>query len=857
MAASDLLNQGNVRALDKKRASQGRFTRTPSANGLTNRFRSLQEWFEERDTVFTRHIKMARLDNPFSVDKDGQQDNEARVKADGDIDYTVDNTPYVIVTLAQAMIADMHPYCESYPTCVSHTEPRINEHKRFGQALLDTVIKQADVPMDMCNKLVVTGWLPTLTTFDSALLKQGNNPFKLRVLDPMNFYPRLDAQRQVVYGFYLERITGEQLVQNFYDFEGVREIYEAEQTPNRGSSRWDDYTRPGHNLDTCAFDVVRYYDDTTTSLMISASHVSGSAASFNPVLAKRKSASRDGNLTSLFYNTKDLEDDPYLGLQKHGLGGVPFHLEGCFEEPLSPTARATTDVGRDYGSGDTPDTLVGGRVVYYPFLYPIYNDWIDRSRYRNLMHLGVDRWARPTTYIYTENQGYFKDAKQGDTLFLSPDGQEKVEIPQPPPMPPEFMAVFSEFGNSINAATFTGVGGNTRMPTSARGYEAALAQGTKREGVLSRKIQNSLANYIETATRILVTRGGDEEVFVAGDGRAFGGAYTLEYKAEALKGYVPNVEVELKLKNGLKDQVSVTAFAALQKLGSFSDEFLIGRILDEPDPAKIIEQTISEKVKTEQSVIQPAIEVAALEAVNKYLKDKYKWTEKNTLVEDELEDEMQHRKIEQDFAQLPQDAKDAKIQATIQQVMEEVAKTNAPGGDAMATLTGNSSTPTQGPTPPPSAGSGSMGLPPSMSPPPGLPPSLPPPGMPPPGMMPPPGPPMAGRGPLPPMGAPSGPLPPGLPMPPGAAPTAPGMPGGLPRDFAKAPGQADRPVQPLSQFGPGRTGVPPALLGPAGLHGQLIDTPVFESTNRAFAPMANTRKRKRGGRGKGGKGRRY
>lgn len=98
----------------------------------------------------------------------------------------------------------------------------------------------------------------------------------------------------------------------------------------------------------------------------------------------------------------------------------------------------------------------------------------------------------------------------------------------------------------------------------------------------------------------------------------------------------------------------------------------------------------------------------------------------------------------------------------------------------------------------------------------------------------------------------------GSPLPPRpAAPMAPGNPGlppsGLPPQFAKAPGQADRPVQPLSQFGMGRPGLPSSLMAGAGLPGTPMDTPLFEAANRAFAPMANSRKRKRGSRGRGGK----
>jgi hypothetical protein len=413
MAKSDLLDAKSVKAQDKKRKSQGYMNKTPTANSLPGRLADLQDFYKDRNIMMQRHIRMSRLDNPFSTDKDGIENTEMRVKADGSLDYTVDNSPYNIVTIAQAMIAEMHPYAEVYPTNAAHTVPRVEECKRFVQALLDTVMKEGDIPQDMANKLVVCGWLPTLTVFDPAKLKQGNNPFQLRVIDPINFYPLLNAQRQVIYGFYVERVTGAQLLQDYYMFDGVMELCEAELAPPKGSYNYEQYTRNTGSFETTEFDIVRYYDDTSTSLMISCEGASSSACNYNPVLAKRKKMGKEsGGYTSLFYTTGDLDEDPYLGLQKHGLGGVPFHLVGCFEEALSPTAKTNSGIG-SLGNENVYENVMGGKMVYYPFLYPVYNDWIDRSRYRNMMHLGIDAWARPTTIFYTENQEYYKNVQAG------------------------------------------------------------------------------------------------------------------------------------------------------------------------------------------------------------------------------------------------------------------------------------------------------------------------------------------------------------------------------------------------------------------------------------------------------------
>lgn len=861
---SDMVTSKNVAASDKNRSANGHYVRTPTVTEMLIRLNHLQEWYQPRDLLMQMHISMARLDSPFSSDKDGLENKEVRVKADGRIDYTVDNMPFNIDTIAQAMVADRHPYVDVFPTCNTHTDKRMIEYKRFAQALIDTRLKQNDVMMDMVSKLVVTGWLPTLTEFDPAKLKQGQNPFDLHVLDPLNFYPLLDGQRRVIYGFVLGRVTGAQLIQDYSNFAGVRELIDAELKPPEGTDDYRGYTQYGANFETTEFDLARFYDDVNTCLLIGANDATDAACGNNSVLRKLRDNSKKGRWASAFDTADALADDPYAGIQKHGLGGCPLHLEGCYPEALSPTARLQ---GSLVGSTNIFKGVMGGRIVYYPALYPVRNDWYDKSKLRNLMYTIIDRYARPTKIIYTENQEYFKSIKQGDTIFMDPNAAgERFETEVVPPTPPELMTMYQDLNNSVKEATFAASTFGGRAGSSARQQDAVQAQGSRREEILIRKTEHSLEKFPMFATRTAIKRGGEAAVFVSGNGRAFDGAYTLDYKAKDLGGFVPSVEVALKAKNGLKDPVNVAAFAALQKSGSFADEFLLGKVLDEPNPAKLIQDAIQEKARTESSVLQPMVEAFALQSQAEHLAEKFKWQEKVQLQTDDFQEKLHHKQIEQDWEQLPQDKQDMVQQSTIARVMQEIQTKNGPQPPTApppppGPVTGGQ--PSGGPpTPPPPAGRSMTGPPPRPLPMVGggsptgigLPMRVGVPGQSSSG----PGPgPMMGMPPRPPMGMMPQPPRPPMPMPmppPGPLPGAGPL---LPPGFAKAPGQADRPVQPLSALGGmGRPGVPSSLNAGAGLHGTPIDTPIFEGLNKAFAPLKpmapnpmGPGKRKRGRRG--------
>lgn len=861
--ANDLITSDNIRSIEKERAKGGHYVPTPTVAELLLRFQSLQEWYIPRDMMFQLFVAMAQLNNPFGTDKDALENREIRVKADGTVDYTVDPYPFAVETIAQAMLADRHPYAEVYPSCKGHTDDRMLECKQFVQALLDTSMKRGDVMLDMVSKLVVLGWLPTLNTFDPAMKKQGQNPFDVQIIDPMNFYPRLDSRRQVMYGFIQQRVTGAQLIQDFSEFEGVKELIAAEDKPTEGTPAYKDYSVHGSNLETSEFDLLRFYDDYSTVLLLGARDATEPACKNNPALRRLRDSTKKGKYGSIFTSLDD--DDPYAGLQKHNLGGVPLHLTGCFPEALSPTVKLQ-------GVGTlSPDNiykgLMGGRVVYYPFLYPMYNDWVDRSKLRNMMYTIIDRYARPTRIIYTDNKEYYKTVKQGDTVFMLPDGSEKMENEKIDPMPTEFMTMFQELSGSLKENSFAATTFGGRAGSSARQQDSVLAQGSKREEILIRKVQQSMEAYPTAAIRTLIRRGGDEPIFAAGDGRAFEGAYTLEYKADDLKGYVPNITVALKQKNALKDPANVAAFGGLQKLQVYPEEYLLGQVLDEPNPKKIIEDAIKEKIRTHDSVMAPKIEVASLESQSENLEPKWKLQEKVQLQTDKHQDDVHHKQLEQDWEQLPQDKQDAVRQATIDRVMSQAS--GQPNGTPPPPVGGPGPTPTpSGPPPPMPVGPSSPGM--NAGPPPMQPPHPPMPMMPPPHQPmqgPPMGPPMMPPPrpmPTPPMAM--GPQPPMMPPPhPGVGPFPPvgGMGGppapSLPAGFGKAPGQADRIIQPVSALMPpggiGRPGMPSNLLAGAGLHGTPIDTPAIEAANKAFAPAVKGggKTRKRGSRGRGGR----
>jgi hypothetical protein len=889
-----LVTPRQITTLDKARSKSGYYIPAPTVAELLRRRSYLKAWYQPRDFMFELFISMARLESPFSSSKTGTNDKDTHMNKSGQSKYTIATTPFDALTLMMSIPADKHPYVTCRPTHRSHTPARMDDFDRFSQGAVDTRSNQNDFMIDMFSKLGVTGWLPTLTDFDPALQKRGEFPFDLKVLDPLNFYPQLDGQRRPLYAFLEYRVNGAQLLQSYSMFAGVMEMFDAEVTPPDGTEQGREYWQDGHNIWTTDFDVSIYYDDTYKAILVGAGDASDVACKYNSHLSRLKdSSAKKGRMASVMHSSDMLDDNPYAGIERHNLGGMPINLEGAWPEPVSPTARNSSSYGFGQYQFGEPNAMISewGKLVYYPWLFSMRNNWMDQSKLRDMIYSAIDAWADPVIKFKTNNTKMAAQVKNQKVVTLDPDSEEDFTYAMPPPMPPEVMALMNYVDSEIQRGSFASVAYGQGNNRSARGLQANMAAGTIRENPLIRAVERSVAQFPKHVVRILMERGGDEEVFVHGNGTKWGeDGYTRTYKANDLQGVVPEVSCELLAKNGLKNSDNVLMYNSLAGTKKFPDAYLMRNVLDIVNPEKVIADAKLEMLSADVSVLKPDVEVAALEAEGKALDRRWKITEANQLKTDKYQHELAMKQVEQDMSQLSEDEKVARHTSTIQKLIAQASGQPDPNGGAPGAGPPSALPP---PMPPPPTTlphlpgmSGGAGLSsPGMSIPTGPLNNLPPNGMPggiPPNLHVPMGS-TGGLGPMsgmpmtfggPPSGPPLGPMNPAGPsgmmprppvpmMRPPAPGPGPGIPpavgrpnlSGLDSNYAKGPGQRDR-IQPLAASshigGLGRPGVPPALFGGAGLPGQPIDSPKVEASNALMKPPTLPplgRKRKRGRRG--------
>jgi hypothetical protein len=382
--STSLVKPADIIKIDAARAKGGWLIPAPTVQELIRRRDYLKSWYQPRDYMFRKYIGMARLEVPFTNSKADTTNKNTHLQKDAQQKYTISTAPFDALTLNVSMVSDRHPYVTCYPTHKGHTDARMGEFDRFSQGAIDTRSKQSDFMVDMVTKLSVTGWLPTMTVFDPALQKQGVFPFDLQILDPLNFYPQLDGQRRPIYAFIEHHVNGAQLLQNYSMFAGVAEIFAAEEPPHKSNdAEYKNYCLEGNNLLTTEFDVSEYYDDTYRAILIGCGDASNTACQYNPLLKSMKAKSLKGDMASVMHGS-DHEDNPYCGIEEHHLGCMPINLEGCWPEPVSPISRENS--GLISGTSYYSSSNYWGRFVYFPFLYSMYNNWVDQCKLRDMIY---------------------------------------------------------------------------------------------------------------------------------------------------------------------------------------------------------------------------------------------------------------------------------------------------------------------------------------------------------------------------------------------------------------------------------------------------------------------------------------
>jgi hypothetical protein len=341
LEAQRLITAPIARKIMRQQEKQGNYFNLPTMGEIENFYYFKKGWWSLRDIMVKKYNSMAMLEVPLGSDKDSQQDPARNNQEDtGRDDYSIDPSPFDTVTQAISMAAKMRAYANTYPTDEKHTPALLREYGKFGNAILDMQSKKRDyIPEDM-SRLINTGWLIKLFPFDQHLMDQNQFPFQIENLSPLGVYPDLDVHGQVLRVCIEKRLTGSQLLENYSNYQGVRELFDDEfgfgkDLPPADSSIFKEWSAKKNNLLTTEFEVVRYYDRVCTALLVNGCNITETAAKYNSGLSGLKDVSDNSNkkkLTGIYTKAKDRDGNPWYGVSEHNLGRVPMVVEFCWPE---------------------------------------------------------------------------------------------------------------------------------------------------------------------------------------------------------------------------------------------------------------------------------------------------------------------------------------------------------------------------------------------------------------------------------------------------------------------------------------------------------------------------------------------
>jgi hypothetical protein len=106
----------------------------------------------------------------------------------------------------------------------------------------------------------------------------------------------------------------------------------------------------------------------------------------------------------------DHEDNPYCGIEEHHLGCMPINLEGCWPEPVSPIARENFRTNIRF-CPIIPQVTTGAASSTLPFLYSMYNNWVDQCKLRDMIYRAVEELTDPQIIVQSERTTAFQQVK--------------------------------------------------------------------------------------------------------------------------------------------------------------------------------------------------------------------------------------------------------------------------------------------------------------------------------------------------------------------------------------------------------------------------------------------------------------
>lgn len=835
--ATSLVTLDRIPKLERARVQGGHYVPVPTNAEIFRRHQQQKAWFVARDLLIAQFQAMADLQSPFRNDKDGLAD-AGYVDPNNRTLFATATFPFDTLTLLISNMADRHPYVNASPVSLKQSDKQVEQTEKFCQAVLDNKMTESLFLKDAMKYLATSGWLCVQHAYNPTLGLQGEFPYDIQIVNPLQVYPMLDERRRPIWVTIEKRVTGAELLQDYAMYPGVAELINDEPDEDQypvESGAYRDRQQPGNSFLTTEFVVIRYFDDSYTALLLDASGAKIGACQYNPTLARYQKDSKAGKYMNVLYGSAH-STDPYAGVLEHHLGGIPMQFVWCWPESRNYVALSSTIT--------TNPTSWAGRYIGLPFLFSQYENWKSMCRLLSQYHTIMLRAADPQYYTTADN---LTPADLNSKLVHLSNQEDIKQVPQPP-MPVEVDKLMQMIQQEIDRGTFAPAAYGARAGTSGRQQGDALEVGTVRMNTISGEIERACEKTLTGIIKTMIERG-DEELVVSGQGAKYDGPYVTKYAIGSL-ATPPRLEVQLLAKKAFITPDVIAILKSAQ--GILPMEEALRTIAGVPNPKAWIEKLRDEAIMQMPQSVAPY-------ATLKQTQEQTELAQTTAKAQFELEQAQKKAdlwKRQQEIALRAATLAPEALEAKAEQALQQLAQQLIPNQQQPPQQPGQGQQPSmsmQSPSGPPPGADSSPGSP-SM--PPGTPPNSPPP-------------PLAGpsgtpsNGNLPPM--PTGgamPMPvsrPPLPMPP------PNLLGGGP--IAKAPGQAQQPIQPLSRMQPpggvGRPGVDSLLVGPQGLPAQ--PSPAIMAANRAVAAptlgaavptlgqQRNGRPTRRGSRGKGGK----
>lgn len=596
----------------------------------------MKGWYTYRDILIRQFIRMADLQSPFGLDKDGMQDGGV-ITATGDVEFDIATFPFDIISLAMSSMDNLHPIAYCLPRG-DQTDEMAHKFEMMMNAVLDQRMQQSNFNKPLIQKLAATGWACIFHPFDQELGERGEFPFDIQVMNILGVYPHLDVRGNPLWVSYERRVTGAQLKDAYGEYPGVAELFEDE--PDAKDSKYNRYNKTSILTET--FRVIRFYNDKVTCLLLDSSYCSYKSIERNPTLKKYHQRSKEGKHQSVLVGSK--YEDASAGVLEHHLGKVPFSFGWCWPEL------------RDATSGNVDDDSYAGRYYGLPFLYSQFNNWRNISRILSAFHSAMIRWT---------NRPYVTDSDVTDlnTSILKLNSGEGIKPLEIPTMPPEGLKLLEQLQMEVDRSSFAPSSYGAQAGTSGAQQDQNYQAGSIRMDTLRVESERVTAKALYAIGCGMIEQG-DDKYSLYGNGTKYDGPYKIEYSVKGLK-YPPAINVKLKANTAFVNAEDVLKFKTLTDL--LPQKKLYEELLNIPNPEKVMEELRQELVMKNDQNMAPYVQLGALTEQNKLFEQTTNEAWKLQENQDKAKLWVAKKQADLDESQVDEENMVTQIQANIQQ----------------------------------------------------------------------------------------------------------------------------------------------------------------------------------------------